>query len=81
MAVLLSVQKSLDSVILKLAPSPGVNSATKPTDVSAHYCEQHQHPWLIYCQGRTHNKIHTLHCVKQKQPYRCLTVESVLQKG
>lgn len=44
-AVLLSVQESLDSVILKLAPSAGVNSATKSLDVPAHYCE---HPWCLH---------------------------------
>lgn len=45
MTVLLTVQKkSVDSVILKLAPCPGVKSATKLLDVLAHYSE-HQHPW------------------------------------
>lgn len=46
MAELLSAQKSLDSGILKLAPSPGVNSAIKLLYMPAHYCE-YQHPWYL----------------------------------
>lgn len=43
-SVINSAKKSVDSVILKLAPCPGVKSATKLLDVLAHYSE-HQHPW------------------------------------
>lgn len=39
-------KKSVESVILKLAPCPGVKSATKLLDALAHYCG-HQHLWSL----------------------------------
>lgn len=75
MVELLSAQKSLDSGILKLAPSPGVNSAIKLLYMPAHYCE-YQHPWYLN-EKKAWQTFWSLHFIKL-QSFSLPKVKSII---
>lgn len=67
-AVLLSMQKSLGSVILKFFPCPGVKGQliTVSFSIPGACMRDRRHRRLIDCQGHTHNKIPVIHSAQGK---------------